>query len=290
MSIEVALFRKGDLTEEVTPDEVEGREDYDVVKKNLYCAYDECAARIEFVPRGKRREHFKTWPNEDHSEECEDFFEREQKNKSRKNLATNTRGLSDKHIDNVLRGLINSVAETEEERDERLKRQRSRRKKSNTKGTDGEIENITSVNPSTDASASLTQEGERAPTVRKRHSVSALSEDDIGSATALYEEISSIEAYEKRAIFLLEKGNTSTKIYFEENFFANSPNNVERMFKVLKELLQEGFNLVFYGIGNVERRNNEVCLVVNSYRHLRVNKKSIGKFILDTTKRDMFNK
>lgn len=289
MAIEIALFRHDGSVEEVTPDEVEDRVDYNVVKKNLFCAYDDCKARIEFVPRGKRRAHFKTWPNEDHTKECEDFFEREQKNKSRKNLASNTRGLSDKHIDNVLRGLINSVAESEEEREERLKRQRNRKRKSSTRSTGDEAQSTTLVNPTTDANASPSEEGERAPTVRKRHSVSALSEDDIGSATALYEGVTSIEMHDNRAIFLLEKGQTITKVYFEENFFVNSPTNIGNMFGVLEELLNKGYDLEFYGVGNVERRKGDICLVVNSYRHLRINRKSVGKFIFDSIDRDMFS-
>ncbi|WP_345240339.1 hypothetical protein [Pontibacillus salipaludis] len=287
MSIEVALFKDGQGVEEVTADEIENRDDYDKVRKNLFCAYDDCTARIEFVPKGKRKAHFKTWPNEDHSLDCLDFFEREKKNHASKNLATSTRQLNDNHINNVLRGLVNSVAETEEEREERLAKQRQRKKKNATKDETKETEDNERVTPTTSQDATPASEGERAPIVRKRHSISSLSEDDIGNATALHEKISSIQLGEKRAIFTLVKGSKRTKVYFEENYFENSPINAGRSFSVLKRLLDEGKLLYLYCVGNVERRKEEVCLVINKQSHIRINKQVIGKFIFDATQQDI---
>lgn len=288
MSIEVALYKNGDIEEEVTADEIEKRSDYETIKRNLFCAYDDCTARIEFVPKGKRKAHFKTWPMDDHTPDCIDFFEREKKNRARKNLASSTRQLSDKHVKNVLRGLINSVDETEEEREKRLEKQRNRKKNNTTKDSAQDTEASVEIIPTTNAEATPTEEGERAPSVRKRHSISSLSEDDIGNATALHEDISSIDIYENRAIFTLKKGSRETKVYFEQNFFENSSRNIGRMFGVLKDLLDDGKSLEIYGLGNIERRDGEICLVINSQEHIRINKQTIGKFIFDSTKRDMF--
>lgn len=61
-----------------------------------------------------------------------------------------------------------------------------------------------------------------------------LNEDDINTATALYEKVSSINIEENRAIFKLKRNNKEANIYFEENFFNNSARNIDSMFKVVK--------------------------------------------------------
>jgi len=209
-TIELVLYKNRDEYEEVTLDDIEKRSDFDIVKKNLYCAFEGCPAKIEYVPRGKRIAHFKTWPMSDHSTDCIDFFEREKQKAGKKSLASNSVGLSDKHINNVLRNLINTIEETEEEKQIRLEKQRSRNKnrkvnKVTDESQDSEPNN--NIRPSTDNNADTVEEGRRAPSVKRRYNLSLLIEDDINTATALYEEVDSINIENNRVIFKLKRNN-----------------------------------------------------------------------------------
>lgn len=280
-TIELVLYKNGNEYEEITLEEIERRSDFDIVKKNLYCAFEGCDARIEYVPRGKRIAHFKTWPMSDHSTDCEDFFEREKQKAGKKSLASSSVSLTDKHINNVLRNLVNSIDETEEEKQVRLERQRARNKnKKINKVTDNSqnSELTENIRPTTDNNADTTVEGKRAPSVKRRYNVSLLSEDDINTATALYEEVDSIFIEENRVIFKLRRNNNEANVYFEENFFNNSDRNIDSMFNTVKKFHDDGNSVELYCVGNVEKRNGNICLVINKQSHIRINKMTIERF------------
>ncbi|HDR8476712.1 TPA: hypothetical protein QC415_005760 [Bacillus cereus] len=280
MAIEVALYKNDNLSEEISLVGIENRSDYDIIKKNLFCAFEGCNSRIEYVPKGKRAAYFKTWPKNNHSPDCLDFFERERKNEGRKTLASSSIGLTDKHINNVLRNLINSIDETEEEKELRLKKQREQKKKINkTVDKSKPGDDIEDIRPSTGKDPDETAEKKRAPSVKRRHSISFLTEDDLETAVALHENISSISIEEKRIIILLKKNNKKTKVYFEENFFARSARNIGSMFEVVKKSFNNGNVLALYCVGNVERRGGELCLVINGQSHIRINKMTIQNFV-----------
>ncbi|MCU5471359.1 hypothetical protein JOY40_01055 [Bacillus tropicus] len=280
MAIEVVLYKKEDVSEEITLVDIENRSDYDMIKKNLFCAFEGCTAKIEYVPKGKRIAHFKTWPMSDHSSDCIDFFEREQKNRGRKNLASSSMGLTDKHINNVLRSLINSVDETEEEKELRLQKQREKRKKKNqTVDKNKDSDRSEDIRPTTVKDADETLEGKRAPSVKRRHSISFLSEEDLGTAIALHENIASISIEEKRVVILLRKNTKETKVYFEEAFFAKSATNISAMFEVVKRSFDNGDVLALDCVGTVETRGGELSLVIGGQSHIRINKKTIQNFV-----------
>ncbi|MCM3154480.1 hypothetical protein ABE056_19140 [Priestia aryabhattai] len=289
-TIELVLYKNGDEFEEVTLDEIEKRSDFDTVKKNLYCAFEGCTAKIEYVPRGKRVAHFKTWPMSDHSPDCEDFFEREKRKAGKKSLASSSVGLTDKHINNVLRNFINSIDETEEEKQQRLEIQRNRRRdRKINKVTDEtqDSELTENLRPTTGNNVDTPLEGKRAPRVKRRYNLSLLSEDDINTATALYEEVDAISIEEKRVMFRLQRNNKEANVYFEENFFNNSATNIDSMFKTVKRYLSDGNLVELYCVGNVERRNNNICLVVNKQSHIRINKMTIEKFTFNISNPDL---
>ncbi|UYG95334.1 hypothetical protein [Cytobacillus firmus] len=285
-TIELVLYKNGDEYEEVTLDDIEKRIDFDIVKKNLYCAFKGCPAKIEYVPRGKRIAHFKTWPMSDHSTDCEDFFEREKQKAGKKSLASNSVGLSDNHINNVLRNLINTIYETEEEKQIRLEKQRARKKNRKINKVTDESQNsefTENIRPTTDKNVETTEEGRRAPSVKRRYNLSLLSEDDINTATALYEEVDSISIEDNRVIFKLKRNDKEANVYFEENFFNNSARNIDSMFKIVKKFFDDGNSVDLYCVGNVERRNGNICLVINKQSHIRINKMTIERFTFSIT-------
>lgn len=281
MAIEVVLYKnETDNFEEITLEDIELRRDFDIIKKNLFCAFEGCKAKIEYVPRGKRIAHFKTWPMSDHTSDCIDFFEREKQKAGKRNLAISAVGLTDKHINNVLRNLINSVEETEEEKQIRLEKQRVRSKNKKNKVTDESLnpELTDNIRPTTDKNTETTEEGKRAPSVKRRHSISLLSEADINTATALHEEVESISIKQNRVIFKLTKNEKEANVYFEENFFENSVKNIDKMFETVKRYLDGGNSVSLDCVGNVEKRNDKICLVINGQGHIRINKMTIERF------------
>ena len=226
----------------------------------------------------------------DHSTDCIDFFEREKQKAGKKSLASNSVALTDKHINNVLRNLINTVEETEEEKQIRLEKQRARNKnKKINKVTDEsqDSELAENVRSTTDTNAETVEEGKRAPSVKRRYSISLLSEDDIGTATALFEKIDNISIEENRVIVKLKRNNKEANVYFEENFFNNSARNVDSMFEVTKKYLDAGNTVELYCVGNVERRNGNICLVINKQNHIRINKMTIERFTFIVTNPDL---
>ncbi|MEI4602783.1 hypothetical protein WAG19_12730 [Bacillus cereus] len=290
-TIELVLYKNGDEYEEVTLDDIDKRHDFDIVKKNLYCAFEGCPAKIEYVPRGQRIAHFKTWPMSNHSTDCTDFFKREKQKAKKKSLASSSVGLTDTHINNVLRNLINSIDETEEEKKLRLEKQRARGKKKKVNQVTDESQNselTDNIRPTTDNNATTTEEGKRAPSVKRRYNLSLLNEDDINTATALYEKVSSINIEENRAIFKLKRNNKEANVYFEENFFNNSARNIDSMFKVVKKHLDAGNVIELYCVGNVERRNGDICLTVNKQSHIRINKLPVARFVFSISNPDLF--
>ncbi|MCK2017952.1 hypothetical protein ACDZ29_23310 [Peribacillus sp. RS7] len=291
MAIELVLYKNGNEYEEIIVDDIINRSDFDTVKKNLYCAFEGCPAKIEYVPRGKRIAHFKTWPMSDHSTDCKDFFEREKQKAGKKSLASSSVGLTDKHINNVLRNLINSIDETEEEKQLRLEQQRTRNKNKKINKVTDESQNselTENIRPTTDNNADTTVEGLRAPSVKRRYNLALLSEDDINTATALYEEVDTISIEENRVIFKLKRNNKEANIYFEENFFNNSARNIDSMFAIVKKYFDDGNTVELYCVGNVERRNGNICLVINKQSHIRINKMTIERFTFNITNPDLF--
>ncbi|MCT1539731.1 MULTISPECIES: hypothetical protein [Lysinibacillus] len=284
MFIEKVYYKKnnGDV-EEVNIDDIELREDFDIVKENIYCTYEECNCQMLYVPKGKRVAHFKTWPGENHSEECEAYFERIKERKPTRSLATSTARLTDEHIRNILREMGKTASETPEEREERLEKQRKKRKKKNPVKNNNQTPNVdTNIIPVTDDSADILQLESRAPRVSRRYSVNNLIQDDVGTALALREEISEIEIINNNyAVFHLESENGKTaKVYLEEAFFATAPLNIHSWLKSLEKIIDSGANLTLSCVGNVIFRNNELALQIFSENHLRVGDKLLPAFIM----------
>jgi len=269
-----------DSSVEISLEDIVSMDDYENVKKNLYCAFQGCDCKMEYIPKGKGIAYFKTWPLKNHSTDCIDYFLREEKKKSQRSLATTTIGLTDKHITNVLKRLANSVDETEEEKELRLKKQRdkSKQKKRKIIDTSESPELGENIIPSTDKNAEVTGEGTRAPSVKSRFSIFDLSEDDIKTALALHEKIESINIKEKRVIITLHKKNKRTNVYLEESFFSSSARNIDSMLKVVEIALAKGDPLSLECVGNIDRRAGELCILVNGQNHLWINKKPIAVF------------
>jgi hypothetical protein len=265
---------------EVTVEEIEKRDDFELVRKNLYCTFSGCEAKIEYVPKGKNRSHFKTWPREDHSKDCEDYFEREEKLKREKNSASINVSLTDKHISRVLRELYNEVNEDPEERKKRLDTQRRNR----TNKKNSIVENKENFQ-STQRTSATTFEGEdnsqgeyRAPSVRKKHNIHLISEDDIGYTRAVYGIVNKVELSTEKVSIELTFKNKKCNIHFEEAFFATSANNIINLFENLKTLVSKGLEIEFTGIGEIVRRDNSIDMIVFNQDHFKLNNNTIFVF------------
>jgi hypothetical protein len=280
VSIDKALFRYDGREEEFTVDEIEHHDDFDLIKMNLYCTFSGCEAKIEYVPKGKYRSYFKTWPKQDHSQNCEDFFEREEKLKREKNSASINIALNNKHISRVLRELYNEANEEPEDRKRRLDSQKKNRqnKKNSVVNNQENFQSIQRTNATTHEGEDNTEGAYRAPSVRKKHNIHLLNEDDIGYTRAVYGIVKSVSITEEKVIIELSNKNKRCNIHFEETFFATSANNILKLFSSLKTLLSNGLEIEFTGIGEIVKRANSIDMIIFDQNHFKLNNNTIFVF------------
>lgn len=281
LTFDTVIYRNSEDEEElVNAEEIALRSDYEVIKKNLHCSFEGCTSRIKYVPKSKIKAFFSTWPNDNHTEECLNYFERERKNASTKKIASSSAKLEDKHISNILKDMFKINNETLEEKELRLKKQREKSKKNKTKIVDKTQEPNTTVyaRPSTSNDAEFVASGTRAPNVKRRFNIFDLQENDIGKATALIERVSSIELSEKRGVIGLKNEDKEVNVYLEEEFFATGYTNIDTILKVVQEAFIDEEELTLGCVGDVVKRNGKLCLIVNGQTHLKINDKRIDKF------------
>jgi hypothetical protein len=279
MGIDSALYRIENTHGEVTLLTIEEQHNYDLIKKNLYCAYSSCDARIEYVPKGVYKSYFKTWPKDNHSPDCKDYFEREQKRISEKGSATKNARLSAKHMNDVLNRLYKEVHETEEEKETRLVKQRQKSKNKKSTTTDKSLPPVstTTMNP-TVGIGEETLEG-RAPNVRKRHSIHLLSDNDIGFTRGIYGPIESIDILDKRILITLSDRDTRCIVHFEEVFFENAARNISSMFKVLERAINKDKSLEFTGLGIITKDAEGLFnIAINEQNAFKINNQQIAVF------------
>lgn len=265
---------------------IELRPDFEEVKRSLYCTFEGCNCKILYVPKGKRIAHFKTWPGENHSKECEAYFERIKSLKPSKGAATTTTRLTDKHIQNVLKEMGIRAKETEEERLYRLEQQRKKNKKTK-KNPVSNNSNPTktglNIVPVVDNSADNLVSVERAPRVSRRYSINNIIEKDVGTALALREKIDRIEVINDRYVIinLVAQNGKTAKVFLEEAFFAQAPSNINSWIESIANMINSGIETTLSCVGNVILRENQLCLQVFAESHLRIGDLTIINFIME---------
>ncbi|WP_252313958.1 hypothetical protein [Sinobaca sp. H24] len=208
MKIQTVLYKNESLSEEISIEAIEYHKDFEIVRKKLYCTFQGCGAKIEYVPKGKHKAYFKTWPRQDHIEECVDYFEREKKRKSEKGSATLDVALTPSHINRVLREIYKEANENEEDKRNRIEKQKNKSKKKNITVDESQLPSSSvNINPTTEGGKNDLKVGQRAPNVRKRHNIQLLSESDIGFTRAVYGIVQSIIIEKDRVIFKISSGN-----------------------------------------------------------------------------------
>ncbi|UQZ85539.1 hypothetical protein SK3146_04828 [Paenibacillus konkukensis] len=278
MPIYEAIYRKEDHEEQVTVNNIEQHENYADVKNNLYCTYGGCNARLSYVPKGKVRAHFKTWPKDNHIKDCIDYFERVASASRQKFIATSTMALSDKHIKNVLDNLKRKRNEQETGTNNTKP---GTKKRPRPKVDPGSGENPTlNIVPTTGPDADLAsgEDNIKEPSVRNRSLIN-LTDDDLGWTRSLENFIQSVETGDKRAVLELKDGDNSFRVYFEEFFFDDAPVNFPGFFESLKFLVQKGQDCLFSGVGLIERRNGQYAMVVNRSNHFYIDYQYLAVFI-----------
>lgn len=291
MRIDTVIYKNDKGIEEfINLSEITARDDYEVVKKNLHCAYEGCSARIEYVPKGLKVAFFRTWRNDDHSTECENFFEREKIKAALRNTASDTAKLTDTHIRDVLKGMNKSVKESAEEKELRLEKQREYASSRKNTTIDGSQEPISGnfARPTTDKEADYQAEGTRAPRVKRRYSPDDIIEADVGIATGIVGTVASMQLFEKRAIISLKKRSGQFNIYLEEDFFSDAALNIDITLELLKDTISNNNDYLFFCVGNIEKRDNRLCMIVNSQNHIQINDLSIASFVFRNSNPKLF--
>lgn len=277
-SIYEAIYKSDENEEMVTVFNIEQHENFTYVKNNLYCTYDGCTAKLSYVPKGKVRAHFKTWPKEDHSQDCVDYFERVATANKQKSVATSTMELSEKHIKSVLDNLKKKRRE-EVEGKRRVKS--GNKNKARPKVDPGSGENTTlNIVPTTGPDADLAsgEDNVREPSVRNRSLIN-LTIDDLGWTRSIEGYIQNVEVGDKRVVLQLQDGNHFFGVYFEEYFFDNAPVNFSRYFQDLKNMVNEDKGYLFSGVGLIDQRIDQLCMLVNRGNDFRINDQYIAVFL-----------
>ncbi len=273
-----AIYRKDEHEEQVTVNNIEQHENYIDVKSNLYCTYQGCNARLSYVPKGKVRAHFKTWPKDNHIKDCIDYFERVATANRQKFIATSTMALSDKHIKNVLDNLKRKRKEQElgTNNNKPGTKRKPRPKVDPSSGENPTLNIVPTTGP--DADLVSGEDNIKEPPVRNRTLIN-LTDDDLGVTRSVEGFIQSVETSDKRTVLELKDGKNFFRVYFEEFFFDGAPVNFSNFFESLKFLVQKDQGFLFSGVGLIERRNGNYAMVVNQSNHFYVDYLYLAVFI-----------
>lgn len=279
MSIDTALFKYNGRDEEISVSEIERHNNFDLVKQNLFCSYLGCSAKIEYVPQGKNKPHFKTWPRQDHSKDCVDYFERIEKLKGEKNSASIDVTLNDKHISRVLKELYKEANESAEEKKKRLEAKKNKKKKNKiVDNNNKEKQETIRTNATTGDGENNSDGAYRAPNVRKKHNIHLLNEDDLGYTRGVYGEIERITISQGKVTLHLFHKQKKCNVHFEESFFSTSAFNIISMFKNVEDCLSKNLKIEFTGVGRIVKRNNQIDLLINDQNHFKLNDMRIAVF------------
>lgn len=270
MPIYEAIYRINDIEEPVTINSIEQYHNFSEVRNNIFCTYENCEAKLEYVPKGKNKAHFKTWPKQNHTIDCIDYFEREKKGRATKNSATATMALSDQHIKNIL----NEIKRRRKNEKLNISGTPKPKKPRKRPKTDPSLPASTgiNVNPTTSQDANM-KEGEekvKAPSVRRRNLV-LLNDDDVGFTRSLSDvTIENVEISEERVILTVMQDAKTCNIYFEQFFFSSAPVSFIDRFEGLKVIVSKNKGLFFSCVGEVVRRNGNIHMLVNKHSDFRV--------------------
>ncbi|WP_223070470.1 hypothetical protein [Paenibacillus caui] len=278
MPIYESIYKSEDHEELVTVSNIEQHENFIDVKNNLYCTYPGCTARLSYVPKGKVRAHFKTWPKNDHIQDCIDYFERVVTANKQKSVATSTMALSDKHVKNVLDNLKKKRREQESGAD-KPKSNNNKRPRPKVNPDSGENPTLNIV-PTTGPDADLAS-GEsniKEPSVRNRSLIN-LTDDDVGWTRSVEGYIQNVETNDKRVVLELRDGDYNFRVYFEEFFFDNAPVNFRGYFEDLKLLVHNHKDYLFSGVGLIERRKEQYGMLINRGNEFYVDYQYIAVFL-----------
>ncbi|MDK8182147.1 hypothetical protein [Paenibacillus sp. UMB4589-SE434] len=286
MSILNAIFRYEGKEELINLEDISKREDYELVKENLFCSFEGCYCPLQYIAKGAISEYLKRRIGELHNESCTYFTLPNLTGHSRRIVGTSSSILRDDHVASILRGLYDVYTETTDEREVRLKRGREnarvrRNNKIDKSKSEKDVEEVYVNKATTSSEGESLVEGERNPPVRRRYSLLDLSDIDIGQTEGIIGELVSIVNNEKRTILeLTDRLNKITLyVYLEEVFFDNSPVNIDTSLKVLSEIVNKGKKIYVSCVGEVVYRDDKLGMLLLREKDLRINRVPVIIFI-----------
>ncbi|GEM_PF-3031275 len=293
MAIFEVIYISPSGNELVSLEQIESREDFDVVKYNIYCAERGCNCRMEYVPQGVKVAYFKKWRGDEykHSENCIHFAETEVGRRPTRRLGVESSRLRPSHKNSILKDMYKKYKETEEEREARKAKERERarirrnRPNIRVRRNEAPIEEVVN-RPTTDSSGEVLIEGDRNPPVPRNYSIIHINRDKLNSTVALIDRLIDVtndfeNSDQKRSILTISNSSSthSLKIVLDQVFFVESPRNISRMLEILEQMVLHVEDIIVSAVGEVIERDNELCLAVYSEDGLRINGLSIFSYI-----------
>lgn len=209
-----------DLKEELTVQEIKNHQDFNDIRQGLKCTTEGCQAKLCFVI-GNNLDYLRTYPKSNHTEECEDYFERiKEKNRTEK-IGEIEKRLTEKDYNSRNKSFFKKLYSSEEESGE--KKTRTKKNKNTDENTSSEEVNVVSIPK--DGSGSEVNESDGLKEVTPRivnRELHQISENDIHS---IFKSNGYIDSVNIKSPILTEINvtyNNKKAIYILSEAFFNS--------------------------------------------------------------------
>ncbi|KEF36284.1 hypothetical protein M670_04521 [Schinkia azotoformans MEV2011] len=241
-----ALFKMDNKVEEINTSDVNLDNYNKKYKGHLYCTTENCNAKLVFVQRMGKPNYFKTWPKEDHDEDCLHYFDR-----LTGRVGTNTEHFINLQIppERIKRGLkeaykLSKITKEEKEQIKEVVKPRKKNKKTNGKKSNTGINVVFNKDEADETAETMATRG---PNLLKR-SVDMLKESDFGKPRIVTGIIENITYSEESALIKIYNDDSKVDVKFEEAFFANSP-NYKGLFHHIERFITDNGSVMFVGYG-----------------------------------------
>lgn len=279
MLIDEVIYKHDNIAETLSVEMIEKHNEYPIIKYHLYCSNPLCQSRIQYIPRGVRSAHFRTWRNSLHSEKCMYYFEHE-KSKPSTRVKKNQYGkVTASYISKVLSEVYGRFIETEEERVARQQQKLRNNRIMPIKDENNEQLHFM-ILPTTNPDYEDVIEGEQIKPIRRFYDPQYLKHEIINETIVFISTLHNISIHEETAIIELKgKDSSLINIYLDEVFLKTSDYPIREHILALKRVISLQSNIALSCMGELQTRNNQFGIAVFHSSNLKVNGKTLVAFI-----------
>lgn len=277
MTILDALYNKDGRNLKIYPNTIKTAQDYyeKGYYDNLYCSEEGCNAKIVWTSR-LQKPHFRTWPKEEHTENCKYKVIRTSGNSPRKYVGAVEGSLSDNHI----RGIFRDAIRKNKGEGARLSNQYRKKQASRQVDPNQPIEEVTMLIPTSNTSQEGSGTKVKEPSVVRRH-CDDFDSSNIDNFICVYGAVTSLEINENSIkLFFKSQKHKSFYILLPEGFKKTN----EQSFDWIKSFFENNcsdLQLNAYAIGHLKSISEDFYVSVILEKYLQLNDKTVIRFITE---------